>query len=509
MVRDIRYGSIFSRRYLVLLALSTAIASFGLLGNSSAVIIGAMIIAPLMGPILGLALGAVTFNLALEKRAFGAEAIGVVVAIGIGFLAGLLPANLGISEEMMARTAPTVYDLFIAFASGLAGAFCSVNKKINNALAGVAISVALVPPLATCGILFAMGELGLSLGALLLFLANFFCIQAASVLVFLLYGLNNKAEMSSLGAVKFGLRFAPNMLALGAMAWFMTGTLQNLVRQHQFESKLVASLSRAVARKTGGRLDGLPTWKDDGGVMRVVAVVLTPVAFDSHQVAQMETLMRGQVDPRISLIVRSVVSRDVDRNGAVFVSHEERANQQELTAFSDLLSEARGEIVTALDAVQGASLSSLERSGEGTSVLLTATIQTPRQIDPEEVGILENLVRERLKTPVKLVVRSVLTRDADRSGYIYEPIPEIDIEREQLRERIRAVVTKRLGESGMNASSIECRFLGEDIEVRADAECVAFPEPAVIEQLRSDLKRHVDPRIKLLLRTALSQTWKG
>jgi uncharacterized hydrophobic protein (TIGR00271 family) len=174
--------------YIVLTVASSAIATFGLLENSPAVIIGAMIIAPLMGAIQALAYGAVegasaTFWRGVITLAIGAF-IGIVVAAVLERCVGLL----GFGTEILSRTRPNLLDLGIALAAGAVGGFARIRPSVANAAAGTAIAVALMPPLCVAGIGLAAGDWGIARGSMLLFVTNLIGITLASMLVFLVAG---------------------------------------------------------------------------------------------------------------------------------------------------------------------------------------------------------------------------------------------------------------------------------------------------------------------------------
>mgnify|MGYP001823886661 CR=1 FL=1 len=177
----------YLQQYFVLMVLSAAIAAFGLANNSAAVVIGAMLVAPLMTPILAVSAAIVQ---GWSQRVVDSVLIvagGALAAIGVGLIVGLLVPSLRtglpLPGELLARTGPNLIDLFIALAAGAAGGFVAVRTEASGALPGVGIAVALVPPLATVGICLGLGELGLALGALLLFGTNFVAIVVAAGLV--------------------------------------------------------------------------------------------------------------------------------------------------------------------------------------------------------------------------------------------------------------------------------------------------------------------------------------
>ena len=178
-------------RFSVLMFLSSMVAAVGLLQNSAAVVIGAMMIAPLMSPIMGVAASLVMgwgLRLAQGLLLVATSALGAV-AIGWMFAAMLSPSGAGLPAEVVARCSPDIRDLLVALGAGAAGAFATVHKKISVALPGVAVAVAVVPPLAAVGVLLGRGQPELARGAALLFVTNLVGIVLMAAVVFLLSGL--------------------------------------------------------------------------------------------------------------------------------------------------------------------------------------------------------------------------------------------------------------------------------------------------------------------------------
>jgi len=180
----------FFTRFASLMMLSTAIAVLGILADSTAVVIGAMLVAPLMLPVIGAAAALVMgWPLRLIQRAL-LVAVGAVLAVALAALISfVIPGRTDpLPAELMARTSPNVLDLGIALAAGAAGAYAQVRRHAADALTGVAVAVALVPPLAVIGITVQLGEWQLSLGALLLFLANVVGIVIAAAITLVAAG---------------------------------------------------------------------------------------------------------------------------------------------------------------------------------------------------------------------------------------------------------------------------------------------------------------------------------
>lgn len=183
-------------RFASLLVLAASIATFGLLGDSLAVVIGAMIVAPLMLPIMGLA-----FSVSIGDRRKIVSTLlvsfaGIAMAVAVGFVLTLPIARITHPEaiqQIMIRTSPHLLDLMAALATGLAGAFAISRRDVSDTLPGVAIAVSLVPPLANVGILLALGEPNLASGSLLLFVTNYVAILLTGSLVFVVMGFRQAA----------------------------------------------------------------------------------------------------------------------------------------------------------------------------------------------------------------------------------------------------------------------------------------------------------------------------
>ena len=184
--------------FFLLVILSSVIATLGLLTDSAAVIIGAMLVAPLMSPIIGLGLGSLTADGRLLRDAASALVRGAVLAVLISSLIAwinrMLPMVVlqaqDLPAEVLARTHPSPIDLGIALAGGMAAAFALAMPHISAALPGVAIATALMPPLCTIGVGLAWGRWDIAAGASLLFLTNAVTITFAATLVFFTLGFN-------------------------------------------------------------------------------------------------------------------------------------------------------------------------------------------------------------------------------------------------------------------------------------------------------------------------------
>ena len=249
----------FLHRFMGLMILSSLIAVLGLLADSTAVVIGAMLVAPLMGPVLGVSAALV---MDWPQRIWSSActvALGSGAAIGLAFLVSLLlpgdPERL--SDELLARTSPTIIDLGVALVAGGAGAFAKVRQQAADAIVGVAVAVALVPPLAVTGITLELGRYQMATGAFLLFLANVIGIISSAAIAFVILGLVPTSRMRSTRAhVSHGLQLA----ALGTVA--VVAPLQ-MVDHWRPDPTIDSNPEELVAEAVSG-------WRSDVSVISVV-----------------------------------------------------------------------------------------------------------------------------------------------------------------------------------------------------------------------------------------------
>ena len=187
-------------RFWILITLASIIAAAGVAADSTATVIGAMIVAPLMTPILGTMLAVVLADRTNLTRSHLHVAGGALVAVGIGWLVGVLVVDPVVAEtnsQVAGRVHPRLIDLLAALATGAVGSVALVRRDISDTLPGVAIAISLVPPLSVVGFTFEAGKLDQSFGASLLFLTNVAAIVGSGTVVMALYGIHRLAAHSA------------------------------------------------------------------------------------------------------------------------------------------------------------------------------------------------------------------------------------------------------------------------------------------------------------------------
>ncbi len=291
-------SSVPSFGFYFMLWLSGVIATLGLLANSAAVIIGAMIIAPLMGPIIGSAYAMVVANRRLLKRSLLTTLKGCILTIATAFLATYILGLKSVGTEVLARSSPTLIDLGIAMAAGAAGAFANSRRRIAEALPGVAISVALVPPLSVIGIGLALGRNELSTGASVLFITNLTGIIFTGGLVFLCqrYGSLKKARQ--------GLFFSLVMLSLLMLPLGLS--LKNLLVKKNVRrdvEKLITTKTETFSSENVRYLRVSPTKK---GLFIEVEVAAPLNSISEEQVKSLKGFLESELEESIYLQVQII-----------------------------------------------------------------------------------------------------------------------------------------------------------------------------------------------------------
>jgi len=246
--KEVRKNAIPSVDYFVMIGLSSIIATYGLLQDSSTVIIGAMLVAPLFTPILALSLALVQADIRLLRLAVEATLKGIALAIGIAVLLTALSPLRGVTSEIMAHSQPNLFDLAVALASGAAGAYAVARKDVGAALPGVAIAATLIPPLGTVGVGLALGDLTVTRGGTLLFSTNLIAIVLAGTITFLLLGFRPAGRGIQRERLRMGIVISLVLLVLISVP--LGAVFINTIKESQTRQTIQRVLSH--------RLDELP-----------------------------------------------------------------------------------------------------------------------------------------------------------------------------------------------------------------------------------------------------------
>jgi uncharacterized hydrophobic protein (TIGR00271 family) len=278
VLQAVREGSGHSSTYWLMNALATVIACYGLLANSAAVVIGAMVVAMLLGPISGVALGLNEGDRPLLRTAARSLVGGILWILAIAVTVGFIHRDAPLTNEILSRTDARLFDLIIALAGGAAGAVAVLSPRVGTAIVGVAVATALMPPLAAAGLLLARAEFELAGGALLLTATNVVAIQLAFSTVFWVGGYRRLTVLGEHGVVAFLRRSLASLLCVSALAVALGFQLHHAITKSLFEGGVHAVLRQHF---------------DDGSGYHLVDVRFAQVA----KATIIRAVVRGPLEP--------------------------------------------------------------------------------------------------------------------------------------------------------------------------------------------------------------------
>ncbi|OTG95439.1 TIGR00341 family protein [Acinetobacter sp. ANC 3832] len=241
---NIQADALPSKTFFIMNALAAIIAGYGLLSDSTAVVIGAMLVAMMLGPISGIALALIDARWLLLRTALKTLVLGVIMIYAIGMIMGFIHFDLPMTNEILARTKPTAIDLMIALAGGAAGAFSAVSPRLSVAVVGVAVATALVPPLVASGILLAHGQFQNSANAFLLAFTNMVAIQVSSSLVLWIAGFRRGSDEDVNSLWGFFKRNSISLIILLILAIYLSLNLMQSVQKQLYETQIKQQISQ-------------------------------------------------------------------------------------------------------------------------------------------------------------------------------------------------------------------------------------------------------------------------
>lgn len=292
-------GVTTKKLYWLEVTLSALIATFGLMQNSVAVIIGAMLIAPLLRPIQGLAYGIIIGRASLFWRSLKLLTLSCALAVIIPMGVLYFFTEAGQTSEILARTQPNLLDLLIAVFSAVVAILAFAYKRLNESVAGVAMATALMPPLVVIGMQVWWGSWSLALGATLLFITNLVAILAVGAVLFIFYGFNPHRGQteSSLGKLGFLL-----LMLLGLWG-LLSYNLGKIHQQHVIIQKAEATLEAIITQQMpGSRVKNLQLRQDeDTLVINGTFYISENLKLSRGQFNMIETEISEAVEQRVYL----------------------------------------------------------------------------------------------------------------------------------------------------------------------------------------------------------------
>jgi uncharacterized hydrophobic protein (TIGR00271 family) len=416
--KEISDGSTPAPKFYFMVVVSIMIAVLGLLMNSPAVIIGAMLVAPLMTPIFGIAVSLVRGGPKLLGRALRAEVIGILICIGISFIFGLIPLAMEPTPEMISRSQPNLLDLLVAIFAGLAGAYAMVDERISPSLPGVAIATAIAPPLANCGLCFAMGEIVYGFGSFLLFLANFLSILIASAIVFAATGMGIDAK--SLSRKDLVRRFGVATVSLLALTIVFTFSLVKLVHKRQIRQSINYELVQALAQIPGTYLNEFK-WSSAPDGLHILALVRSPDVIDPAGVVEIQNRLSKVLKQDAHLIIRTSLVKDIaaigstgqvaDVEAGTEGDHKRNVLPDELIPSDQKVFLAEQVLWEHFSRWPGFYVHNVTYNEHEGGDFILANVQNAYAFSNEEMAVAQAAMRERLKDPDVFLIISRMKPD--------------------------------------------------------------------------------------------------
>lgn len=267
--QQIAEDGVFSYHYAFMTAMAAGIAIIGLLLNSPAVIIGAMLISPLMGPIMATGFSLAMLDADLGRRSFGALMAGALMAVAMTAAIVLASPVQDATPEILARTRPNLFDLVVAVLSGAAGGYAMVRGR-GGTVVGVAIATALMPPLAVAGYGLATFQWSISRGAALLFLTNMVAISAAAALVAEWYGFGRGGIRKA-----FARQALVSLVLLAPLSIPLFLSLRDIAQESYAQAVIRRAIGAEVAKLEDGQLARLQVRFAEGRAIHADAIVMT------------------------------------------------------------------------------------------------------------------------------------------------------------------------------------------------------------------------------------------
>jgi uncharacterized hydrophobic protein (TIGR00271 family) len=308
--REFEHEGSFSQVFVVLTVGATLIASLGLLANSPGVVIGAMVVAPWILPLQAMAFEILQGRLSMFLRALRTLLLGVLICLSLAMAVGYLVALPSFGSEVINRTSPNLLDLGVALVAGAVAMYAKLRKDAISALAGLAIAVALVPPMCVVGILLSSSLWGQAYGALLLFITNLLGIMvgAMAALGTLEKGYRSRLVHSRLGLTSVALT-ALLVIPLGSSFYRLLLQSRQEAKAQQLEGAIEQQLrSSTITLGSDPAIDlvGLSIdWNKNPPVIRARVRVTDPALPTSRQVADVQAFInRSQAPLRFRLVVQ-------------------------------------------------------------------------------------------------------------------------------------------------------------------------------------------------------------
>ena len=304
--------------YYFLVSLGAVVATFGLLSNSTAVIIGAMLISPIMSPIIGMSFSITTGDSRLFSQSIKAIIFGALLALIISVFVTLLLPSSALTSEMLARSKPTTIDLIVALASGAAAAYTMCHNKGLTVLPGVAIATALMPPLCVVGSGLALSNYSVAFGGTLLFLANLIAINLSAAVIFEIVGFTTKDDttIENEDGTVVVAEHKKHRLLLSITAFVIISIplsyfMYNAIATERTDKTIQDALKSAISTHDGVDLVNY-SYKYSDNKYYISTVVRSDTSLDGNDIIEMENYLESKLNKPAEVTMKIVFATEID-----------------------------------------------------------------------------------------------------------------------------------------------------------------------------------------------------
>lgn len=305
--------------YMFMNVLATIIASYGLFSDSPATVIGAMILAMLLSPLMGMALALMHHDYRLLRKSIITLLVGAVTVYVVAFFIGLLHYDLAITQSITDQSKVNLFSLIIALAGGAAGAYATASPKLVGAFVGVALATTLMPPIAAAGILSTRGEWSMVFEALFLVFVNVVAIQFAMSAVLWFSGFRKVTRREGATIWTFLWRNALSVVALVLLGVFFLFNLREAADKQLFQTQAQTVLHNHIVKLAGDELVDVSFEYTDNATIVIAEVYGPRFAISPQQVTNFEAdLPPDENDRKPTLRIRYVHVQATDKDGNMY-----------------------------------------------------------------------------------------------------------------------------------------------------------------------------------------------
>ncbi len=415
VIKDIYSELELSPGYFTMLNLANLIALFGLLINSIAVIIGAMLISPLMGPMISFGFAFVTGDNAIWQKSLKKLVVSVTITILVAAAATYFSPLNDITDEILARTKPNLFDLLIAFLAGSAGAAAICTKKnYLTVVPGVAIATAVIPPLSVAGFGLGIGNLYIASGGFFLFFTNFVAIVMTSCLVFFFYGFR-PTTTCDIEKGKMKKRITLLLMLLFIISIPLIYTLGVTIAEAKLRKDVKNALQEIYDKKGSSRLSDFTYFKQDPDLLEIEATIRTVHLIPDKDIALAEIRLADKLRRKVRFnleqdqVVKGGLEKELTATHPTLTDKPKPPEELMRTSRGDMLAALQNPLRKIEDLISPAQLADytvgIKKADSRLSIHLK--IRKDQPLSGEQIQWLAKILEGDLRSPVTLTAETI------------------------------------------------------------------------------------------------------